>query len=53
MTQVLNIDLNLFSRMELCIKVNGKKLIDMDMEYKSGLTVPSMKVTGRIIKLMD
>ena len=45
-------DLNLLLKMELAIKVNGKKTIDMVKELKYGQMVQNMRVCGKIIKLM-
>lgn len=44
---------NSFLIMAPDIKDNGNRVLDMVTESKYGPTVPSMKVTGKIIKLMD
>ncbi len=53
MILLLNIDQSSFSKMVQFIKDNGKIHIDMVMVFRFGLTVPSMKATGRITKHMD
>ena len=45
--------MSLFSKTELGTKVSGKTMSDMDSESRSGLTVPSMRGTGRITKLTE
>ena len=43
-------DLNTDSKVELFMKVNGSKIIEMDVGYKFGLMEQNMKVIGRIIR---
>lgn len=43
----------LSSKMESSIMASGREMLDGDTEYKSGLTVRGMKVTGSVVKPMD
>ena len=53
MNQDLSIKRSSFLIVEQSIRDSGRKIIDMVMVFRYGLMVLSMKVTGKIIKLME